>query len=159
MLAVLENFYVGSITKQSTMTQVLAQICKDLNARQIVEQDQVVLKDLLAREKSGGLGIPGTRLALYHTRSAGLHDVSFSVYRLQESYPLKGMDDQPMEVESILMMLAPKEMNQQALEVVSFISGLIISHEQTVALFETGTESEIHAFISNQLNEFHHSNF
>ena len=51
-------------------------------------------------------------------------------------------------------MIAPKTIHQQALEILSLMSGLLISDEQATVLFETGTESEIHSFISKHLNEF-----
>src|SRR5699024_6309800 len=107
--------------------------------------------DLLSREKLGGLGIPGTSIALYHTRSHGVLEVSFSVYNLSRPYPIKGMDGKSQEIERILFMIAPKDINQQALEILSFISSLLISDEQAMELFETGTETEIHSYISKHL--------
>lgn len=154
MLAILANFYVGSIRKVLTMGEVLAQICEELASKQILDDEQEVLNDLLAREKIGGLGIPDTTMALYHTRSSGIREISFSIYDLQEAHQVNGMDGQTMEIDRILLMLAPRDINQQALEIVSLISGLIISNEQAIELFESGTEAALHLFISNHLNEF-----
>ena len=139
MLAILANFYVGSIGKDLLMTEMLARICKELVDKNILDDELEVLDDLIARESIGGLGIPDTTLALYHTRSSGVREVSFSIYHLDDSHTITGMDGQKMKIKRILLMLAPKEVNQQALEIVSFISGLIISNEQSIQLFEVGT--------------------
>jgi len=154
MLAILANFYVGSIGKDNTMADILAHICDELMNKQIIDDEKQVLADLFAREKIEGLGIPGTSLALYHTRSDGVQEISFSVYNLPYSYSIKSMDGNSQEIERILLMIAPTDINQQALEILSLISSLFISNEQTIELFETGSESEIHSFISKHLNDF-----
>lgn len=157
MLTILANFYIGKIEKDLLIAEALGQICKELMNKGILKDEHKVLEDLLAREEVSGLGIPGTELALYHTRSSGVHEVSFSIYNAGNSYPVIGMDGKEMEIKRILLMIAPEESNQQALEVISFISGLIISNETTTQLFETGTETEIHSLISSHLSDFHNT--
>jgi len=153
-LAILGNFYVEMIDKDCPMSEILAHICEKLKNKKVIDDQEQVLNDLLAREKIEGLGIPGTSIALYHTRSHGVRELSFSVYKLSQSYSVKGMDGQSQEIERILLMIAPKDINQQALEILSLISSLLISDEQAIELFEIGTESEIHSFISKYLNDF-----
>jgi len=154
MLAILGNFYVGLIDQDGTMSEILALICKELKNKKIIDDKEQVLNDLLAREKLEGLGIPGASIALYHTRSHGVREVSFSVYNLSKPYSIKGMDGKSQEIERILLMITPKDINQQALEILSFISSLLISDEQAMELFETGTETDIHSYISKHLNDF-----
>jgi len=154
MLAILDNFYVQMIDKDGSMPEIIAYICEELKNKNVIADKEQVLNDLLAREKVAGLGIPGTSIALYHTRSYGVREVSFSVYHLSNPHAIQGMDGQSQEIERILLMIAPKDIHQQALEILSLMSSLLISDEQAILLFETGTESEIHSFISKHLNDF-----
>lgn len=154
MLAILDNFYLKTIDEDCPMSEILTYICEELENKKIIDDKEQVLNDLLDREKVAGLGIPGSSIALYHTRSHGVREISFSMYNLPNPHPIKGMDGQSQKIERILLMIAPKTIHQQALEILSLMSGLLISDEQATVLFETGTESEIHSFISKHLNEF-----
>src|SRR5699024_5011208 len=138
MLAILGNFYVEMIDKDCPMSEILAHICEKLKNKKVIDDQEQVLNDLLAREKVEGLGIPGTSIALYHTRSHGVREVSFSVYNVSHPYAVKRMDVQSQEIGRILLMVAPKYINQQALEILSLMSSLLISDEQAIELFETG---------------------
>ncbi|WP_078544012.1 BglG family transcription antiterminator [Litchfieldia alkalitelluris] len=112
-----------------------------------------VINDLLEREKSGGLGIPGTTLALYHTRSDSVLEPSFTIGRLNESLVVKGMDDSDIEINTILLMLSPKRINEEAIELLSAISSLIIRDDQTIELFQIGKKEKIIELIALELNQ------
>lgn len=153
ILDVLEGFYIEQIKEDKTSEEMLAYICHQLADRQTLIDEQEVLSDLLAREKMNGLGIPGTQLALYHARSLGIQRISFSIYSLKTPLITQGMDDQKMQVQRILLMLAPKDTNPQELEVLSLLSGLMIQDEESTDIFQLGDETEIYSFISMQFHK------
>lgn len=154
ILNLLDNFYVQPIEKKKTMEEVLFDACNKLKEQQILEDDQRVLGKLLARERIGGLGIPGTTLALYHTRSDAVKTLSFCIYALKKPVKIQSMDGQKMDGKDILVMLAPEETSQEVLDILSFLSGLIIQDEASMRRFESADEADIHFFISEQLNQY-----
>ncbi|WOD63011.1 PRD domain-containing protein [Niallia taxi] len=118
-----------------------------------------VLCSLQNREKIGGLAIPDTTLALYHTRSDKVSYPSFNIIDATTAYELKAMNGGSEKVTRILLLLAPFELTSSTLELLSFISSLIIQSQTSIKLFENGTKDELAHFISNQyLKNYIHTN-
>lgn len=118
-----------------------------------------VLCSLKNREKIGGLAIPDTTLALYHTRSNKVAYPSFNIIDATTAYELKAMNGGSEKVTRILLLLAPFELTSSTLELLSFISSLIIQSQTSIKLFENGTKDELAHFISNQyLKNYIHTN-
>ncbi|WP_437830208.1 BglG family transcription antiterminator [Niallia taxi] len=121
--------------------------------------DNEVLCSLKNREKIGGLAIPDTTLALYHTRSNKVAYPSFNIIDATTAYELKAMNGGSEKVTRILLLLAPFELTSSTLELLSFISSLIIQSQTSIKLFENGTKDELAHFISNQyLKNYIHTN-
>ncbi|WP_241781606.1 PTS sugar transporter subunit IIA [Paenibacillus sp. DMB5] len=93
--------------------------------------------------------IPDTGLALFHTRSSHILMSSLTLYRLQEPVVLEGNT----EVRVILLMLAPRRLSKESLEVLSEISAMLLNSE-LVKLLEERTESEIRSYLSSELLHF-----
>ncbi|WP_235000458.1 BglG family transcription antiterminator [Virgibacillus dakarensis] len=154
MLDLLEVFNLKKITGRSSLPSVLHLICKELADRRLLKNEENVAKRLLEREKAGGLGIPGTPLALYHTRSKAIERPSFTIYRLEHALTVRGMDGGRMEMSTLVLMLAPEAASQELLEVLSYLSSLLIQGEESVKMFETGDEMQIKQFLSQQFQTF-----
>ena len=90
--------------------------------------------------------IPGTSLALFHTRTRFVSYRSLALFRLEEPVVLDG----DTEVSALLFMLAPRELSRESLEVLSEISALLLKPE-LVELLETGERQEIRNFLATEL--------
>ncbi|WP_237458344.1 BglG family transcription antiterminator [Pontibacillus yanchengensis] len=120
----------------------------------IIKEKSPVVQHLMDREEIGGLGIPDTHLALFHARSDAIDQASFSIHIIDEPLTLKGMDNEDMSVHTVLLMLAPKNMHQEGLEVLSFISSLIVEDEESTNVLESKDEEKMIRYLSNQLHQF-----
>ena len=100
----------------------------------------MVADALFEREAIGGIGIPGTKLALFHTRHEHVQKPSFTIHSLGPSL-LKAMDGTDIEVGIITIIVSPS-LSEPGLEVLSLISTLIIENEQSIELFETDEEKQ-----------------
>ncbi|WP_411747777.1 BglG family transcription antiterminator [Psychrobacillus psychrotolerans] len=154
MLNVLTNFQLTLLKNQTTVKQYMQQICENLESRQVITEKEIVVEALLEREKNGGIGIPGTKLALYHTRHENVQKPSFTIHKLDHVICIKGMDGSDVEVDTLLVLLSPKSFLTAGLEVLSLISTLIIQNEQNIHLFETGEEAQIHSFLAEEFEVF-----
>ncbi|MEF2968923.1 BglG family transcription antiterminator [Paenibacillus sp. M1] len=112
-----------------------------------------VAERLLERERLASQIIPGTSLALFHTRSRFVNARSLSLFRLKHPLPL----EQGAEVTVILLMLASRELSKESLEVLSEISALLLKPE-LVTLLESGGEGEIRNFLAEELLAFFENN-
>ncbi|WP_017473056.1 BglG family transcription antiterminator [Amphibacillus jilinensis] len=153
-LGLLLSFDVYQVTESLAKEAVLKLACDQLLDGQYVANTAEVYQALLDREALGGLGIPDTRLALFHTRQKQVKKPVFVIYHLNTPLSIKGMDNREMATDTLLFMLSPLHAEDECLEVLSFISSLIIRDQQTTALFESNNKEKIKRYLSQQLNTF-----
>jgi mannitol operon transcriptional antiterminator len=153
MIGILEDFEVKRL-EDVKMEAILQTICMDLEGIAIIRNTESVLNQLQKREEIGGLGIPGTVMALYHTRSDEVLKPSFRIYPITQAQRIKGMDGEEMIVNTVLMMLAPTDTSNEVLEILSFISNLLIQREENSRLFESEDEEKIREFLMEQFQKF-----
>ena len=154
MVKILTNFQLSFLQKQAAVKQYIEEICDLLEDRQVMEEKDKVVEALMEREKSGGIGIPGTKLALYHTRSMYVKKPSFTIHKLEQAILINGMDGNEVLVDTLLVLLSPKDFSKEGLEVLSLISTLIIQTDKSTKLFESGDESQIHSFLAEEFEAF-----
>lgn len=145
--------------QQEKKEQMLIEICERLLAKNVITNSEQVVKELLEREEVGGLGIPGTMLALYHTRSDAVRIPSFTIYRLKSPLSIKAMDNSQMKINTILMMLCPQEVPEETLELLSGISSIIIRDEKTTEAFQTNDEKQLELFFTSELRSMYNQLF
>ncbi|WP_339305419.1 BglG family transcription antiterminator [Paenibacillus sp. FSL L8-0435] len=129
-------------------------MCNVLHGSGVLREPEEVAKRLEAREAVGSQKIPGTRLALFHTRSEGIYRPSISLFQLTE--PLLRTPDDPAGVTHVLLMLGPRELSKESLEVLSEISALLLQ-EEMITLLEKGIRDELIHYLSQELVGFYRS--
>ena len=154
IVTILKNFTVDDIPKRNAASDYVAYICGILHQRQLIKAPTVVVDALLRHAGSGGVGIPNTSLALYHTRNDAVWSPSFTIHRLEESIEVNGMDGKPCYVNTLLMLLAPVKLEQAELEILSYISTLLIQDEERIKLFESGDQPQIHKCLATEFERF-----
>src|SRR5699024_9678490 len=101
-------------------------ICAELEDWHFIDHAPTIVQKLTSREQMGGMGTAGTTLALYHTRSSTVLQPVFTVYRLKSPLKVQCMQQEVQSIDTILMMLAPDNVSNEVLEVLSFISSLLV---------------------------------
>ncbi|MEK3704204.1 BglG family transcription antiterminator [Paenibacillus sp. FSL R7-0198] len=129
-------------------------MCNVLHGSGVLKEPGEIAKRLEAREAVGSQKIPGTRLALFHTRSEGIYRPSISLFQLTE--PLLRTPDDPAGVTHVLLMLGPRELSKESLEVLSEISALLLQ-EEMITLLEKGIRDELIHYLSQELVGFYRS--
>ncbi|MFH5837089.1 BglG family transcription antiterminator [Proteiniclasticum sp. C24MP] len=105
---------------------------------------------LLEKAEHTGSALPGTKIALVHGRSSALKGTIFGVYRNDHPIEILGMDSKPMDVETVLLLVAPESLGEMELELLSTISiGLL--EKNIVSVYEEGNESEILSLLQKHL--------
>lgn len=148
---ILRGFFIFKIDQNVTIEHALQTICDSPLLKSVISDTKEVVTALIKREELGGIGIPGTSLALYHTRSDSIVKPSFSIGRLMNPIVRKAMDDTNIEIDTILLMLSPTNSSEEALEILSSISSFIIRDEQSIEQFQTGSEEELLNVIATEL--------
>ena len=151
---IMESFRVLDWSAFESIENVLQAICQELEQLHYITQASAVFQKLIAREALGGMGLPGTTVALHHTRSNAVLQPLFTVYRLRNPIEVQGMQEESLPIDTVLMMLAPEAVSDEALETLSFISSLLVQQEASATLFASGREKEIHQFLAFHLMQF-----
>ncbi|WP_420539232.1 BglG family transcription antiterminator [Paenibacillus polymyxa] len=150
---ILQQFQVYPLENQGMdMSATIEAICMLEAVRGNVTEPSVVAEQLVERERQGSQVISDTSVALIHTRSPYVRQPSLTLYRLAEPL-LADVDEQ---VECVLLMLGPRELPKESLEVLSEISALLLQ-EDMITLLEHGSRDQIANYISSELAEFFHS--
>ncbi|MGI8314858.1 BglG family transcription antiterminator [Halobacillus mangrovi] len=150
---ILNRLYVLNSSLQDKKG-ILDEACQQLVTEGALKGTESITKYLLDREKVGGLGIPDTGLALYHTRQDYIPVPSFTVILLDGPLSIQGMDGEPMESNVFILMLAPRDISKEGLEVLSFLSTLLIEDPVSTETFQSRDEGLIKKYVSNQIHQF-----
>ncbi|KQL39992.1 hypothetical protein AN960_08495 [Bacillus sp. FJAT-25509] len=153
VLHILNTFETISLPFIPTSSILLLEVCKQANVRGLIGDYFEVTNQLAEREKKGGLGIPGTSIALYHCRSEYVMQPVFLSFLLHEPMVVKAMDHKSIKINTLLLLLAPVEMQTGQLEVLSTISSTIIEDEESTRIFTSNNYTNIYNKLSYALYE------
>jgi mannitol operon transcriptional antiterminator len=145
---VLEDAFLERHEARGSVPEAVRLMCESLAGRGLVSEPERLEAGLLARMELGGIGIPGTTLALFHARGDTVVRPSFSVHDFDEPLELEGMDSAVMQVRRSLLMVAPPELSPVALEAISEISVAMVEQPAEREVFEVGSEAQVIALLN-----------
>lgn len=152
MVSLIKRFEVVRIKEQSgDLPVILQEACTHEEAKGVLADAGLVAQRLMQREQSGSQMIPGTAVALFHTRGEEIMRPSLSLYRLEK--PLTVEAGSPSRLSHFLLMLAPRTLSKEALEVLSEISAMLLDTFM-IDLLEASEEAEIRDYITVHLRMF-----
>lgn len=148
----IEQFHVIQINNQyRELSSILLEACRYAEENGVLSEASLVVNRLVEREQSGSQMIPGTTLALFHTRSAQITKPSLSLFRMEK--PLLVDTKPPSILGHFLLMLAPETLSKESLEVLSEISAMLLDNKMIEQL-EAGDEEVIQNFLSIHLTDY-----
>ncbi len=151
-----DDVFVERHEARGSIPEAVHRMCASLAARGLVSDPRSLENSLLARIELGGIGIPGTALALFHARDDTVARPAFSVHDFDEPLELEGMDGPMMRVRRTLLMVAPLEISTVALEAISEISVAMVEQPTERETFEDGSEAQIVAVLQNIFARYLH---
>jgi mannitol operon transcriptional antiterminator len=153
-IQIIEKFTCQKIDNQDiSIKEILSLICEKFVQNQIISNKQVIMNKLLEREKLGGLGISNIKLALFHTRSREILKPALMLYFLKTPIVIKSMEDKLIEVDKILLLLAPEGISKEGLEILSEISSLLVE-EESIAVLASKEQNRIRSFFLKNLYRY-----
>lgn len=149
MVSLIERFEVVQIQEQrQELSVILQEACKHEEGKEVLLDAGRVVERIIRREQSGSQLIPGTAVALFHTRGQEITRPSLTLYRLPKASKL---DVAPhSNLSHFLLMLAPQTLAKEVLEVLSEISAMLLDDEM-IKLLELGEETSIRDYLTKHL--------
>ncbi|SDN19709.1 mannitol operon transcriptional antiterminator [Paenibacillus sp. yr247] len=152
IVSIIDPFTVYRIEQSfHSLRETLEVICEYVRRTGVIDEVEPIVNLLLERERLSSQLIPDTGLALFHIRSEQVRKPSFSLFQLEEDLLLD--HETASEVRQLLLMLGPKELSKESLEVLSEISSFLLIPEM-IELLKSGTQSEIKHYLSQELAAF-----
>lgn len=153
-LSIVENFRFDALQNLNmSIAEIIDQICRQLEQEQIIGDKKQVVEKLMERQHLGGLGIPHAQVALFHSKTEAIATPFVGLYYLDKPISIKSMDETYINVDKILLLLAPASITKEGLEVLSEISSLLIE-EEFVELLTLKDHQQISAFFVRHLYKY-----
>lgn len=136
---------------KETVLQLLPQMLHKLKNAHHIKDIDAIANHLRIRDEQGSIVLPDTDVALLHTRMDSVTAPILALYRFEQPVLLKEDDD--TAVKHILLMLAPRQLDQSGLEILSEISAMLLMPEM-ITVLQSGALLNIKTYISSQLEKY-----
>jgi mannitol operon transcriptional antiterminator len=152
--SIIENFRFDTIENlDMNIEEIIDQICGQLEQEKIIGEKKQVVEKLIERQRLGGLGIPNAQVALFHSRTETIIEPFVRLYYLDEPIFIKSMDDKYIDVDKILLLLAPVSVTKEGLEMLSEISSLLIE-EEFIEILAAKSQQRVTSFFLTHLYKY-----
>lgn len=145
-------FFLTSIDNQASIENIIEQSVAVLPIEIVNNREKIIAK-LSKRLKQSPVGIPGTEMALFHAATSGIKFPIFCIIDLEQPVTILGMDRQEMNLQRVLLMLAPKELMATESQLLGKISGSIIMNDLYTEIFRSGNQAIVYQLLSSLLVE------
>ncbi|MEH7093511.1 BglG family transcription antiterminator [Neobacillus vireti] len=150
---VLEGFDLTELGNE-TVKEILTVTCQKEFLQQRISDVEKVVDAILEREGLGGIGIPETAMALFHARSPHVIQPIFTITTLNKPIRVFGMDGVEMNMKFLILLLSPANASEKTLEVLSFLSSLLIESEENIEAFQSNDKESIAGLLTERLGQF-----
>jgi mannitol operon transcriptional antiterminator len=156
--SLLNNFRVYRLYHLQSHEQTLSEMVRLAEEDKLLTNAADVMETLRERERKGGLGIPGTRMGLFHCRSEHVRKLIFQISHLEKPCLVRGMDGKDMYMKSLLLILAPEDLSAREQEIVSLISTSLIENNEAIMIFSSSNEEMILERLEKIFLDYLHTN-
>lgn len=150
---ILEGFDLTELGNE-TVKELLTVTCQNEFLQQRIIDVEKVVDAILEREDLGGIGIPETAMALFHARTPYIIQPIFTIMTLNKPIRVLGMDGIEMNMKFLILLLSPADASEKTLEVLSFLSSLLIESEENINAFQSNNKERIAGLLTERLEQF-----
>ncbi|MFT4246175.1 MAG: transcription antiterminator [Micrococcaceae bacterium] len=144
----LQNFKVTVISSSNTIEDTLAKIVTGITS-EFVSDASYVTKKVIERYQEAPIGIPNEDFALFHSSNSKVKQPFFQVFDINRSFTIQGMDRKNIELNRILLMLAPKPMSESQKLLLGKISSSVIESDINSDIYKYGDSEIIYQLLSS----------
>ncbi|MEB7389526.1 BglG family transcription antiterminator [Aerococcus viridans] len=144
---ILEKFDIHQVQSKETVEASLLEIIQELSDPVVEDPDQVT-KRVIERYLEAPIGIPHSNIALFHSTNPQVKEAFFSIYELDRSFEILGMDRTTIELKRILLLLAPEPLSRENELLLGKISSSIIDNDLNTEIYKSGTKAIVLQLLS-----------
>ncbi len=151
ILQVLDNFFLIDGVDMTHVQDIIAFVAAHVG--ETPEQAAQIEKALFEREKYGSTIDFGSGCMLLHCRTAGVTELRFGIIR-NDGGVLYSCGGKPLELDLVLVMLAPMQCPGEYISVMGAISQGIINYDYLVHAFKTGGRADCYAALERLMSAY-----
>ncbi|MFT4186006.1 MAG: transcription antiterminator [Micrococcaceae bacterium] len=144
----LQIFKVSAVSSSATVEDTLAKIIAGIT-NEFVTNASYVTKKVIERYKEAPIGIPHEDFALFHSSNTKVKQPFFQVFDIDRPFTIQGMDRKNIELNRILLMLAPKPMSESQKLLLGKISSSVIESDINSDIYKYGGSEIIYELLSS----------
>lgn len=149
IVGILKNFKVVKVSKIETPADIIKR-ASEKNFLPQGSDSKEVFEALTRRERLGSTLIPEVNLALLHARTDGVKQPFIGLLTLDKSVLISGD-----EVDRIIVLLAPKSLLPEELELISSFSASIIENREFNAIIREADENKFLEYLRNLMGGYY----
>lgn len=153
IMEILKNFFLVSDDRANTMDEIIQNISRVIGRDS--EKTNQLASALQQREEKGGTFIPGHGFVLLHCRTDVVEELYFGVVQIKKSIYGINSKKQQEEIKLGIVMIAPENSNQHAIETISYLSKMLIERPDFIKVLQQGVVEKATVEVSNILEEFY----
>lgn len=147
----IKNFQLKNSNSQS-FVDLINFIVDDIYEVKIGKDKDVIRELIFKREENGNVVIPGTHVALIHTRSDEITTPFVGVYRIKKPLSMKSIGFSTEEVDTFIVMFARNTESNYILKVLGKISVSLIEKKEFVEVLKLSSTIDIRNYLINIIN-------
>ncbi|MFV0559366.1 MAG: BglG family transcription antiterminator [Enterococcus sp.] len=146
----LSYFFLQEINNETELSVILQQMISCLPINLLTNAKNVQTR-LMHRYRQAPVGIPNTNMGLFHTSSESVAVPIFCIFQLNQPIMIEGMDKQLIQLERMLLMLAPSPIEEIDNRLLGKISAAIIMNDLNLEIFQSGNQAIIYQLLAKIL--------
>lgn len=149
--SIIKNFQLER-ANVSTFADLINYIVDDISEKNFVNDKNVVRDLIFQREEKGNVVVPGTNVALIHTRSDELTTPLIGVFRLKKPLRMASVGFSTEDVDTFLVMLARNSESNYILQLLGKVSIALIESKEFIDILKLGNIKDIRNYLINIVN-------
>ncbi|TCW39496.1 BglG family transcriptional antiterminator [Thermohydrogenium kirishiense] len=149
----LRNLNISKVNANS-LNELIDVIVDEISKIDVMSDKDEIKELIKKREMMGNTVIPGTRIALLHTRSDKMIMPYVGIYRLSSPIKMRSIGFSYEEVDTILVMLARKKEDNTILEMLGEISIALVENDDFKDALKYGNIDDVKNIIINILKKY-----
>ncbi|HHV75191.1 MAG TPA: BglG family transcription antiterminator [Thermoanaerobacterium sp.] len=149
----LKNLNISKISADG-LNELIDVIVDEISKINVMSDKDEIKELIKKREMMGNTVIPGTRIALLHTRSDKMIIPYIGIYRLSRPIKMRSIGFTHEEVDTILVMLARKKEDNTVLEMLGEISIALVENDDFKDALKYGNIDDVKNIIINVLKKY-----
>lgn len=148
----LKNFRLNK-TNADNIIELIDFISDDVYKSELTNDKQAIKFGIMKREEKGNVVVPGSNIALLHTRSDKMIRPFVGVYRITEPLSMTSIGFATEQTGTFIVLIARKDESNYILQLLGKISVALIEDKNFVNILKLGGIADIRNYLVNIVNK------